>query len=71
MARTREERSVQGFSGESYRKENIWKTSAIRENNIKMYLQEIGWGSMDFIDLAQDGDRKRAVVNVVMNFRIP
>jgi hypothetical protein len=40
------------------------------EDNIKMDLQEVRWG-MDKIDLAQDTDRCRALVNVVMNLRVP
>jgi nicotinamide riboside kinase len=39
------------------------------ENNIKMNLQEVGWG-MDWIDVAQYRDRWRALVNVVMNLRV-
>ena len=38
------------------------------EDNIKIDLQNVGWEHMDWIDLAQDRDRWRAVVNVVMNF---
>jgi hypothetical protein len=39
------------------------------EGNIKMDFREIGWGGMDWIDLAQDSDQWRAVVNKVMNLR--
>ena len=41
------------------------------ENNIKMNLQEVGCGDMNWIDLAQDRDRWRALVNAVMSLRIP
>jgi len=41
------------------------------ENNIKMYLQEVGCGSLDWIELAQDKERWRALVNAVMNLQVP
>jgi len=41
------------------------------EDNIKMNLKEVGCGDMDWIDPAQDRDRWRALVNEVINFRIP
>jgi hypothetical protein len=40
-------------------------------DNIKMDLREIGWDAMDWIDLAQDRDQWRTLVNTVMNLRVP
>jgi hypothetical protein len=41
------------------------------ENNIKMYLQEVNCSCMEWIKLAQDRERWRALLNTVMNFRVP
>jgi hypothetical protein len=40
-------------------------------DNNKIDLREIGWDGMDWIDLAQDGDQWRALVNAVLNLRVP
>ena len=42
-----------------------------REDNIKMDLQEVGRGFGDWMELAKDRDRWRALVSTVMNFRVP
>jgi hypothetical protein len=40
-------------------------------DNIRMDLAEVGWGDVDWIGLAQDRDRWRALVNSVLNLRVP
>ena len=40
------------------------------EDNIKMYIQEVGCDGMDWIDLPEDRDRWRALVTAVMNLRV-
>jgi hypothetical protein len=41
------------------------------EDNIKINLREIGWDGMDWINLAQDKDRWLALMNTVMDLRVP
>jgi hypothetical protein len=42
-----------------------------REDNITVDTQNVGWGDIDWIDLAQDMNRWRSVVNAVTNLRVP
>ena len=57
--------------GKPEEKRPLGKSRRRWEDNIKMDLHEVGWGSMDWIELAQDRDRWRALVNAVMNLRVP
>jgi len=52
-------------------KRPLGRTRLRWEDNIKIDLLEVGCGGMDWIELAQDRDRWRALVNAVMNLRIP
>jgi hypothetical protein len=52
-------------------KRPLWRLRYRWEDNIKMDLQKVGCGGMDWIELAQGRDRWQALVNAVMNCRIP
>jgi len=56
--------------GKPERKGPLGKPRHRWEDNIKMDLKEVGCGDMDWIELAQDRDRWRALVNAVMNVRV-
>ena len=57
--------------GKPDRKRPLGRPRRRWEDNIKMDLQKVGYGGVDWIELAQDRDRWRAVVNAEMNFRVP
>ena len=65
------ERCAQGFvGGKPEGKRPLGRPRRRWEDNIKMDLQEVGRGCGDWMELAQDRDRWRALVSTVMNFRV-
>ena len=72
MARKGEDRSVHRvLVGKPEGKRPMGRPRRIGEDNIKMDLQEVGGGRGDWMELAQDRDRWRAVVGTVRDFRVP
>jgi hypothetical protein len=59
------------WSGYLRERDHLEDTCARYEDDIKMEIEEVGWGSIDYIDYAQDTKMWRAVVNAVMNLRVP
>jgi hypothetical protein len=57
--------------GKPERNRQLGKPTHRWEDNIKMDLQEVGYGDMDWIELAHDRDSWWALVNAVMNLRVP
>ena len=60
-----------GFCGKSEGKRPLGRPGRRWEDNIKMELQEVGYGVTDWFELAHDRDRWRALVSAAMNLRIP
>jgi hypothetical protein len=72
LGRTRERRGVyRVLVGKPEGKRPLGRPRRRWEDNMKMDLQEARCEGMDWIDLMQDRDRWRALVNAVMNIRIP
>ena len=59
------------LAGKPEGKRQLWRPRRRWEDNIKMNIQKVGCGSMDWIELTQDRDRWRALLNAVMNLRVP
>jgi hypothetical protein len=62
---------IQGFLGKPKGKRPLGRPKRRREYNIKMDLQEVGWKGMDWIGVAQDRDRRRTLIEAIMNIRVP
>ena len=71
MARMGRGEACAGFWWANLRDRALGRPRHRWEDNIKMDLQEVGCGGMDLIELAQDRDKWRALVNAVMNLRVP
>jgi len=72
LARMGERRGVyRVLVGKTEGKRPLGRPRSRWEDNIKMDLQEVGCGGMDWIELAQDRDRWRALVSAVMYLRVP
>ena len=66
-----DERRIQGSGGKPEGKRPFGRPKLRWEDNIKMDLQEVGCWVMNGIELTEDRDRWRALVNAVMNIRVP
>jgi len=72
VARTRKKTGVYGvLVGKSEGKRPLGRPKRGWEDNINVDLQEVEYGGMDWIELTQDRDRWGALVNAVMNLRVP
>jgi hypothetical protein len=67
----RQGKYTQSYGGETWGKRPLAEPTRRRKENIKIELQEVELRGVDWIDLTQDRDRWRALVNAAMNIRVP
>jgi hypothetical protein len=60
-----------GYWWESQMERDHWEDQGVGEWTVLKWILERGWDGMDWIDLAQDRDHWRALVNTVVNLRVP
>jgi hypothetical protein len=66
-----EENAYRILVGKPERKRPLRRARRRWVNNVKIYLKNIGWDGIDLIDLVQERDHWKALVNTVMNLRVP
>jgi hypothetical protein len=71
VARMREKRNSRLLVGKPEGKRPLGRPRRRWVDNIRMYLGEVGWGGVDWNGLAKDRNRWRALVNSVLNVRVP
>jgi hypothetical protein len=65
------ESRIQVFGGKAEGKRTIKRPRYRWKDNVKMHLQELGCGCVEWIEVAQDRDIWRAIMTAVMNLRVP
>jgi hypothetical protein len=71
VARMGEKRNAYKLLGKSEGRRPLGRLRRRWVDNIRMDLVEVGWGDVDWICLAQDRDSREALVNSVLNLRVP
>ena len=66
-----QERCIQGSGEDALGKEITWNTQAQMKNRVIIDLQEVVWGGINWIDLAEDWHRWRSLMSVVFSLRVP
>jgi hypothetical protein len=70
-ANTEKRNAYKLLGGKPEGKRPVGRPRRLWVDNIRMNLGEVGWGDVDWIGLAQDRNRWTALVNLVLNFRVP